>query len=274
VIHEAWAAGVKRLLFLGSSCIYPKRAPQPIKESDLLTGPLEPTNAPYAVAKIAGIHMCAAYNRQYGTDFRAVMPTNLYGPGDSFDLENAHVLPALIRKFHLAKLAMAGNWQAVAADEKRYGPIPADIRRSLQAHGRPATPTVTLWGSGLPRREFLHADDLAAAVVFVMGLSNPVFDGAVGAGQLPFVNVGCGEDITIAELAGKVAAVVGIEAKIRWDREKPDGTPQKLLDVSRLTSLGWAPAIGLDDGLARTYAQYLKPGNSKASPWYRPVRQV
>lgn len=258
VIHEAWAAGVRRLLFLGSSCIYPKHAAQPIRESDLLTGPIESTNAPYAVAKIAGIHMCEAYNRQYGTAYRALMPTNLYGPGDTYDLQNAHVLPALIRKFHLAKLAAAGHWEAVGADEKRYGPIPADVRRWLEAQAGATRPAVTLWGTGQPRREFLHSDDLATAAVFVMGLTDTAFARAVGPGALPFVNVGCGQDFTIAELAAQVAVVVGLPARIRWDADKPDGTPRKLLDVSRLKSLGWAPVIGLAEGLARTYAEYTK----------------
>jgi GDP-L-fucose synthase len=215
VIDAAYRAGVRKLMFLGSSCIYPKHAPQPIKEEYLLSGPLEPTNEPYAVAKIAGIKLCQAYNRQYGTRFVSVMPTNLYGPGDNFGLESSHVLPALIRKFHEAKLAGA--------------------------------PTVTVWGSGTPRREFLHVDDMAAACVFLMERYE----------SSEIINVGCGEDISIGELAALVAATVGYEGEIVYDRTRPDGTPRKLLDVSRLASLGWGPSIPLDAGLRDTYDWYV-----------------
>ncbi|WP_275675342.1 GDP-L-fucose synthase family protein [Streptomyces sp. MUM 178J] len=212
VIAGAHAAGVARLLFLGSSCIYPKHAPQPIREDALLTGPLEPTNEPYALAKIAGICQVQSYRRQYGAAYISAMPTNLYGPGDNFDLETSHVLPALIRRFHEASRA--------GRDE------------------------VTLWGSGAPRREFLHVDDLADACATLLARYD---------GEAP-VNVGCGEDLTIRELAETVADVTGYTGRIAWDTGKPDGTPRKLLDVSRLASLGWKPKIGLRDGIASTYA--------------------
>ena len=248
VLHQAYRSGVKRLVFLGSSCIYPKLAPQPIKEDDLLTGPLEPTNAPYAVAKIAGIEMCDAYNRQYGTSFAPVMPANLYGPGDHFDLETSHVLPALIRKFHLAKLAQARDWAAIARDEIRFGPIPEDIQQSLgmRPHA-PATPRVVLWGTGRPRREFLHVNDLAAACVHI-GLRTD---------STALVNIGTGSDLTIRELAEQIAHIVGYTGEIAFDGSKPDGTPQKLLDLSRLLDLGWRASIDLRAGLESTYAWYV-----------------
>ncbi|MFC9800122.1 GDP-L-fucose synthase family protein [Streptomyces bacillaris] len=215
VIAGAHAAGTERLLFLGSSCIYPRLAPQPIREESLLTGELEPTNEAYALAKIAGIVQTQSYRRQYGASYISAMPTNLYGPGDNFDLETSHVLPALIRRFHEA--------QRDGAEE------------------------VTLWGSGSPRREFLHVDDLAAACVRLL----EAYDG-----DEP-VNIGCGEDLTIRELAETVAEVTGYQGRIGWDTSKPDGTPRKLLDVSRLTSLGFKPQIPLRDGIARTYAWWL-----------------
>jgi GDP-L-fucose synthase len=211
VIHAAWQYGVPKLLFLGSSCIYPKLASQPMAEDSLLTGPLEPTNEWYAIAKIAGIKMCQAYRKQYGFDAIAAMPTNLYGPGDNFDLENSHVLPALIRKFHEAKLA---------GDSE-----------------------VTVWGTGSPRREFLHVDDLADACVFLME--------NYSSGEI--VNVGWGKDISIAELAEAVRGIVGFEGDIVYDRSKPDGTPRKLLDTGRLAALGWEPSISLEDGITRSY---------------------
>lgn len=214
VIAGSHAAGVGRLLFLGSSCIYPKLAPQPIREDALLTGPLEPTNEPYALAKIAGIVQIQSYRRQYGAAYISAMPTNLYGPGDNFDLETSHVLPALIRRFHEAK---------------------RDGRESVE-----------LWGTGSPRREFLHVDDLAAACALLLS----AYDG-----DEP-VNVGCGDDLTIRELAETVRDVVGYEGAIAWDPSKPDGTPRKLLDVSRLTDLGWKPVIPLRDGIASVYTQW------------------
>lgn len=224
VIHAAWRHGVKRLLFLGSSCIFPRDCPQPMKESFLLTGPLEPTNRPYAVAKIAGIEMCSAYNRQYGTRFLAVMPTNLYGPNDNYDLANSHVLPALVRKFHEAK--QRGDAAVVA------------------------------WGTGTPKREFLFSDDMADACVHLMNLPEPAFDGLL-ADYPPLVNVGCGEDLSIRELTELVREVVGFAGAIEWDSTKPDGTPRKLLDVTRLHALGWRPKTGLKEGIKIAYADFV-----------------
>jgi GDP-L-fucose synthase len=263
VIDQCYRHGVRRLLFLGSSCIYPKHAPQPMRESDLLTGPLESTNQAYAVAKIAGIQMCWAYNRQYGTRYIAVMPNNLYGPGDNFDLLSSHVLPALIRKFHLAKLASAKDWAAVDQDIRIFGPIPDDVGRAL---GLPApdgpghsteNPQVRLWGSGTVRREFLFSDDLADACVHLMaapweGLTAQCADPA----EILF-NVGTGTDDTIKALAETAARLVGYEGPVLWDTRMPDGTPRKLLDVSRLKQLGWQPGIDLKEGLQKTYAWYL-----------------
>jgi len=272
VLHSAWRVGVKRLVFLGSSCIYPRECPQPMKEEHLLTGTLEPTNQPYAVAKIAGIIQCEAYNRQYGTRFLALMPTNLYGPNDNYDLENSHVLPALIRKFHLAKLASGGDWEGIRRDETCYGRIPQNIMANLVAiaqsggHTPPwglvpnpvtITPAITLWGSGSPRREFLHVDDLADACVFIMSLKDDAFDSLLTVHDLPLVNVGCGRDQTIRELADLVATVVGFDGEVEWDPTKPDGTPRKLLDVSQLTSLGWKPKISLKEGIRHTYQRYI-----------------
>jgi GDP-L-fucose synthase len=215
VIDAAYRFGVAKLLFLGSSCIYPREAPQPIREESLLAGPLEPTNEAYAIAKIAGIKMCQAYNKQYGTRFVSVMPTNLYGPGDNFDLATSHVLPALVRKFHEAKVA--------------------------------AAPYTTVWGSGTPRREFLHADDLAGACVHVMR----TYDSS------EIINIGCGEDVSIREVAELIRDVVGFDGEIRFDTSKPDGTPRKLLDISRMRSLGWSPTIPLEIGLESYYADFL-----------------
>jgi len=216
VIDAAWRSGTAKLLFLGSSCIYPRLAPQPMTEDCLLTGPLEPTNEWYAIAKIAGIKMCQAYRRQHGFNAIAVMPTNLYGPGDNFSLEDSHVLPALIRRFHDAKVAGAA--------------------------------AVTIWGTGAPRREFLHVDDLADAVVFLMRC----YDGA------ELVNIGCGTDLPIAELAAIVRDVVGFEGELRFDTSRPDGTPRKLLDVARLTALGWHAIRGLREGIGQTYRWFLE----------------
>jgi len=221
VIHSAWRGGVRRLLFLGSSCIYPKHAPQPMREEHLLTGPLEPTNEPYAIAKIAGIKMCAAYNAQYGTDYIAAMPTNMYGPGDNYDLNTSHVLPALIRKMHEARVA-----------------------------GRAS---VEIWGTGTPRREFLYSDDLADAAVLLMDR----YDGEA------LVNVGCGEDQSIAEIAQVVAEVTGFKGRIRFDASMPDGTPRKLLDVEAIKALHWRPRTSLREGLQRTWQWYCaqQPGS-------------
>ncbi|MBW1722355.1 MAG: GDP-L-fucose synthase [Deltaproteobacteria bacterium] len=248
VIHAAHLFGVKKLLFLGSSCIYPKHCPQPMKEDFLLSGPLEPTNEPYAVAKIAGIKMCQSYNRQHGSRFISVMPTNLYGPNDNFDLESSHVLPALLRKFHLAKLAAQGDREGIRRDEARYGSIPGDIKQALGLNGTTSTPQplVTLWGTGTPRREFLHVDDLADACLYLMD----TYEGK------DIVNIGMGEDLSIEELAVKIARIVGYRGEWRFDPSRPDGTPRKLLDVSRLYHLGWRPRIGLDQGIAETYRWY------------------
>jgi len=232
VIHQAYRSGVKRLLFLGSSCIYPKLAPQPMTEDSLLTGRLEPTNEPYALAKIAGIKMCEAYNRQYGTQFVAVMPTNLYGPGDNFHPENSHVLPALIRRFHEAKVAQASSTSAEP---------------------------VVVWGSGTPRREFLFVDDMADGSVFMMELDDTTLSGHLLEYPKPcFVNLGTGRDVTIRELAETVRAVVGLEGGLTFDTTKPDGTPRKLLDVSRMEALGWQASTGLRDGVETTYRWFLE----------------
>lgn len=220
VIGQAHAAGVQRLLFLGSSCIYPRLATQPMAEDALLTGTLEPTNEPYAIAKIAGIKLCESFNRQHGRDYRSVMPTNLYGPGDNFHPENSHVMPALMRRFHEAALA--------GADE------------------------VTIWGTGRPMREFLHVDDMAAASVFVMDL-DPATYAANTQSMLSHINVGTGQDVTIAELARLIADVTGFTGRIAFDTTKPDGTPRKLMDVSRLASMGWRARVALADGIAETY---------------------
>lgn len=220
VVHQAFMAGVRRLLFLGSSCIYPRAAAQPMAEDALLTGILEPTNEPYAIAKIAGIKLCESYNRQHGTDYRSVMPTNLYGPGDNFHPENSHVLPALIRRFH----------EAVTMGQDK----------------------VTIWGTGTPRREFLHVDDMAAASLFVMGLGEQTYR-ANTQPMLSHINVGCGTDIAIADLARTIAEVVGFTGEIDFDHSKPDGTARKLMDVSRLAAMGWTPQITLRDGIAETY---------------------
>jgi GDP-L-fucose synthase len=227
VIHESFRAGIGQLLFLGSSCIYPRMAPQPIPESALLTGPLEPTNEPYAMAKLAGIKLCESYNRQYGVDYRSIMPTNLYGPGDNFHPTGSHVLPALLRRFHEAKLA------------------------GLRA--------VTIWGTGTPRREFLHVDDMADASVFMVKL--PI--DAYRAETLPMqshINVGTGVDISIADLARMIGDVVGFDGAIEFDASKPDGTPRKLLDVGKLSALGWTYSIPLLDGIEATYRWYLDHG--------------
>ncbi len=221
LIHGAHVAGVKKLLFLGSSCIYPKLAPQPIKEEHLLTGPLEPTNEWYAIAKIAGIKMCQAYRRQYGCNFISAMPTNMYGPNDNFDLQSSHVLPALIRKFHEAKVSRAA--------------------------------TVTCWGTGTPLREFLYADDLARACLFLLENYN----------EEQFINIGCGSDVTIKQLAETVQRVVGFGGTIVWDTTKPDGTTRKLMDSSRLFALGWKPKVELEAGIKLAYDFFLKNGTER-----------
>ena len=235
VIHAAYLAGVKRLMFLGSSCIYPKLAAQPMREDALLTGPLEPTNRPYALAKIAGIEMCWSYNRQYGTKYLAAMPTNLYGPGDNYHPTNSHVIPALLRKFHEAK--------------------------------QRGDASVTVWGTGTPRREFLYSDDMADACVFLMNLPDERFGALLGSDESvsgrfepPLVNIGVGHDVTIAELAALVARVVGFEGRIAYDTSRPDGTPRKLMDVGLLRGAGWQASTGLEDGLRRAYAEFVAAG--------------
>jgi GDP-L-fucose synthase len=224
VVHEAWRSGVRELLFLGSSCIYPRMAAQPMREDCLLTGTLEPTNEPYAIAKIAGIKLCESYNRQYGADYRSVMPTNLYGPGDNYHPENSHVIPALIRRFHEAKTAEAG--------------------------------AVVIWGTGTPRREFLFVDDMAAASLHVMGLDRETY-AANTQPMLSHINVGTGEDLSIADLARLIGKVVGFRGHIAFDASKPDGTPRKLMDVGRLRALGWKAGVGLEEGLAIAYRDFL-----------------
>jgi len=242
IIHASHQHGVARLMFLGSSCIYPKLAPQPMRESYLLSGPLEPTNRPYALAKIAGVEMCWSYNRQYGTRYLAVMPTNLYGPGDNYDLNQGHVIPALIRKFHESK-----------------------VRGERQ---------VAVWGTGTPRREFLYSEDMAEACVFLMSLPDNIFGTLLGSDEAssgtfepPLINIGTGEDVTISELAALVMKVVGFEGKIVFDSSKPDGTPRKLLDVSRLNAIGWRHRTSLQAGLAKSYADFL--ANEAAAVSYR-----
>jgi nucleoside-diphosphate-sugar epimerase len=224
LIDSAFRAGVERLLFLGSSCIYPRNAPQPMAEQALLTGTLEPTNEPYAIAKIAGIKLCESYNRQYGTDYRSAMPTNLYGPGDNFHETNSHVLPALLRRFHEAKKASSEE--------------------------------VVIWGTGTPKREFLYVDDMAAACVFLLNIPKDIY-AANTQPMLSHINVGTGSDVSIVELARVVAQVTGFGGRIAFDTTKPDGTPRKLLDVSRLTNMGWTACIPLEDGIRQTYSWYL-----------------
>lgn len=235
VIENARQAGVDRLLFLGSSCIYPKFAPQPIREDSLLTGTLEPTNRPYAVAKIAGIEMCWSYNRQYATRYLAAMPTNLYGPGDNYDLETSHVIPALIHKMHTAK--------------------------------REGQPEVVLWGTGMPRREFLYSDDLAEACLFLMNLDQESFASLTASEtQAPLINIGSGEDHTIRELAELIAGVTDFDGTLAFDSSKPDGTPRKLMDSSRLSALGWKPRTTLPEGLTRAYEDFLEIRKGPAVP--------
>ncbi|XOJ85143.1 GDP-L-fucose synthase [Methylophilaceae bacterium Uisw_099_01] len=229
VIHAAWRHGVQKLLFLGSSCIYPKLAEQPMCEDALLTSSLESTNEPYAIAKIAGIKLCESYNRQYGVDYRSVMPTNLYGPGDNYHLENSHVIPALIRRFHEAKVLNK--------------------------------PDVIIWGTGTPRREFLYVDDMATASTHVMNLDKSIYDKYTSPMQ-SHINVGYGDDVTIADLASAVSASIGYSGEIKFDTSKPDGTPLKLMDSGRLNSLGWKPQVNLKDGLKKAYADFMAHTNN------------
>lgn len=292
IIHAAYKFGVKKLLNLGSSCIYPKHSSQPMKEEYLLTGSLEPTNEPYAIAKIAAIKLCRYYNEQYGTNFISVMPTNLYGPNDNFHLLNSHVLPALIRKFHLAKLLQQGDFEAIKRDFLKHGDgntrtgsksislsltsPTEDVLEVLKFYGITqntisSTPSsssssikhstsniqhptsITLWGTGKPRREFLYVDDLADACIFLMKNYDYKEIGE-------FVNVGTGKDITISELAELVMSVVGFKGKLKFDSSKPDGTPRKLLDVSKLSDLGWRAKVPLKEGVKMTYDRYVRMG--------------
>ncbi|MDI3545094.1 MAG: GDP-L-fucose synthase [Rikenellaceae bacterium] len=288
VIHSAYKYGVKKLLNLGSSCIYPKHCPQPMKEEYLLTGSLEPTNEPYAIAKISGIKLCRYYNEQYGTNFISVMPTNLYGPNDNFNLETSHVLPALIRKFHLAKLLEEGNIEGIIKDLKKHpigfglslsenpdenevidllskvgitikNPSPLTSHVScVTSHLSPVI--VTLWGTGSPYREFLHVDDAADGCVFLM--ERVEAEDMKKLSQDYFVNLGSGEDLTIKDLAYLIKNIIGFRGKILWDTTKPDGTPRKLLDVSKIKALGWEPKISLEEGIRRVYEEVFVTGGS------------
>lgn len=272
IIHAAYLTGVKKLLFLGSSCIYPKHAPQPLREDFLLTSDLEYTNEPYALAKIAGIKMIESYNIQYGTNYISVMPTNLFGPNDNYDLEKSHVLPALIRKMHLAKMLQSGNWEAICSDfnkrpvEKVDGKAAKDtILAMLNKYGisidASGKATVKLWGTGTPRREFLFSDDMADACVYLMeniDFKDVLEKQNLTGGEIKntHINIGTGRDLTIKELAYKVKSIIGFEGQIDWDTTKPDGTAQKLLDVSKIHSLGWKEKVSMDEGIARVYKQY------------------
>ena len=272
-VHAAYLYGTKKLLYLGSSCIYPRECPQPMKENYLLTGSLEPTNEPYALAKIAGIKLCQAYRRQYGCRFISAMPTNLYGPGDNFDLESSHVLPALLRKFHLAKLASQKDWESLERDERVFGPIPADLKTALglpslpktgklknagikvwNRKGAPPEPqTVTVWGSGTPYREFMHVDDLAAACLFLMDRYD----------EPGHINIGTGLDLRIRDLAELIREVVFPGAKLVFDARQPDGPPRKLLDVAGIEALGWKPRISFRKGIDQTYRWYLSQTDTR-----------
>jgi GDP-L-fucose synthase len=273
IIHSSYKYGVKKLLFLGSSCIYPKLAPQPLKEEYLLTGALEPTNEPYAIAKIAGIKMCENYYRQYGCNFISVMPTNLYGPNDNFDLQNSHVLPALIRRFQLAKCLMAGDWDSISKDLNR-NPIGVmngsstrdSISKILTAEGITRgldgdSISVTIWGTGKPMREFMHVDDMAAACVHLM--ENLDAGNLYDEMGLTHVNIGVGEDLSIFELAVMIKKIVGFKGEIKLDPSKPDGTPRKIMDNSLLKKLGFTHRIRLEDGIKDVYDQFVKQGNQR-----------
>ncbi len=272
IIHFSYKCGAKKLLFLGSSCIYPKNCPQPMKEEYLLTDTLEYTNEPYAIAKITGIKMCESYNLQYGTNFISVMPTNLYGPNDNYDLEKSHVLPAIIRKMHLGKCLMENDWDGIRTDLDKL-PIEeidgksseTEIKNKLLKYGikletrnSKLKTQITLWGTGSPRREFLYSDDLADACVFLMENTN-FADLKADKKEVrnTHINIGTGKDISIKELAELIKEIVGFEGNINWDGSKPDGTPQKLLDVSKLNSLGWKDKISLRVGIAKVYQNYF-----------------
>lgn len=248
IIRASYVNNVKKLLFLGSSCIYPKHCPQPMKEEYLLSGYLEPTNEAYAIAKIAGIKMCQSYNRQYGTRYISLMPTNLYGPNDNFDLETSHVLAALIRKFHITKLAAKHDWKAIRKDVARFGPVPDAIKSNKTNQIE-----VTIWGTGEAKREFLHVDDLADACVYLMNK----YDSS------EIINVGTGEDLKIKELAEMIKGITEFNGPLVFDKSKPDGTLRKLLDVSRINAIGWAPKINLENGIRYTYEWYKSVSESQ-----------
>jgi GDP-L-fucose synthase len=256
VIHQSWLHGVKKLLFLGSTCIYPRDCPQPMREESLLTGPLEYTNEPYAIAKIAGIKMCESYNLQYGTNFISVMPTNLYGPGDNFDLEKSHVLPALLRKMHLAKLLEAGETAAVQAD---LGAATESEAATILARFGVSGQSVQIWGTGKPRREFLWSEDMADACVFLMQERDFADTCAPGSREIrnTHINIGSGEDVSIAELAELMRGIVGFGGTLAFDAGKPDGTLRKLTDVAKLHALGWKHKVELEEGVRRMYEWYL-----------------
>lgn len=278
VVHISYLTGVKKLLFLGSSCIYPKACPQPIMEEYLLTDPLEYTNEPYAIAKIAGIKLCESYNLQYGTNFISVMPTNLYGPNDNYDLEKSHVLPALLRKMHLGKCLESGDWEAIRKDFNKRAVEGVDgeaseeqILKMLSKYGvqqKGGEVSVALWGTGSPKREFLHSDDMADACVYVMenvdfedlveNRKKAVGDLALTEKRNTHINIGTGRDLTIKELAHKVKNITGFKGELVWDSSKPDGTMQKLLNVDKIHDLGWKETIPLDDGIAAIYSDYSK----------------
>ncbi len=270
VIHSAWKYGVEKLLFLGSSCIYPKESPQPMKEEYMLTGPLEYTNEPYAIAKIAGMNMCESFNLQYGTNFISVMPTNLYGENDNYDLKTSHVLPALIRKMHLAQALLDEDFDAIRHDliKRPFEGVQSflgnkELTKVLEEYGIFVVNNsveLRLWGSGEPRREFLHSDDLAEALLHIMkkvSFDDIVKERGMTEVRNTHINIGSGKDQTIAELAEIVKKIVGFEGNINWDAEKPDGTYQKLLDISRIKKLGWKPKMTLKKGVKMVYNQYL-----------------
>lgn len=272
IIHYSYKYGVKKLLFLGSSCIYPKNCPQPMKEDYLLTDTLEYTNEPYAIAKIAGIKMCESYNLQYGTNFISVMPTNLYGPNDNYDLEKSHVLPAIIRKMHLGKCLMNNNWKAIRADlnelpiegingnatEQEIQEILSKYGIKLTAHSSQLTAKIELWGTGTPRREFLYSDDLADACVFLVeNINFADLKDSKKEIRNTHINIGTGKDISIKELAELVKEIIGFKGDIIWDESKPDGTYQKLLDVSKLNELGWNETVKLESGIKKVYNNYI-----------------
>ena len=269
IIHSSWLNKVKKLLFLGSSCIYPKNAPQPLEENYLLTSPLEYTNEPYAIAKIAGIKMCESYNIQYGTNFIPVMPTNLYGPNDNFDLEKSHVLPAIMRKMHLGKALENNNWETLKSDFNR-NPVEGitgnatkmEILEILEKYGISQSKelvSITLWGTGSPKREFLHSTDMASASVFIM--ENINFNDLKPEGneiRNTHINIGTGTDLTIKELSGIIQKTTGFQGKIIWDSTKPDGTPQKLMDVGKIHNLGWQEKFTLEQGIKQVYEDYSR----------------